>query len=368
MSKNRLEGVIPECLGNFSSILAVLNLKENLLHGVLPTNFAEDNSLLYLNLNGNKLVGKLPKSLLNCGKLQFLDLGNNEIQDTFPYWVGSLPELRVLVLSGNRFHGKVSPSSSTKLPFPKLQIFDLSANMFTGPLPDEYFKNFVAMANVKINVTDKGRWFSTYREPVSLIVKGSKNEVQRILITFTIIDLSRNKFNGRIPFSIGNLNSLVYLNLSSNNFTGGIPTSLGDSAAVEALDLSFNQLVGEIPWQLTDLTFLAFLNLSYNHLVGPIPKPVGQFITFETSSYLGNPGLCGFPLTNKCGGDDKRSPLLPDEDDDIFHGFTWKLVVAIGYGCGFVLGVVLGCLMFIYRRPMWLLNLFFGVENKIKHN
>ncbi|KAL7189643.1 hypothetical protein ACSBR1_039314 [Camellia fascicularis] len=124
---------------------------------------------------------------------------------------------------------------------------------------------------------------------------------------------------------------------------------------LESLDLSSNQLTGDIPEQLTTLTFLAVLNLSMNHLVGPIPRGY-QFDTFQNDSYVGNVGLCGLPLSKECGDSEaKHQPPLvfQGEGDTIFlGGFTWK-AVAMGYGCGMVLGLVMGYVMFLIGRPKW---------------
>ncbi|KAL8479407.1 hypothetical protein ACS0TY_026332 [Phlomoides rotata] len=153
--------------------------------------------------------------------------------------------------------------------------------------------------------------------------------------------MSENNFSGSIPEIIGKLDSLRYLNFSHNVLTGHIPSSLGNMSFLESLDLSTNQLHGEIPRQLTSLTFLAKLNLSMNNLVGQIPQS-HQFSTFDNDSYIGNQGLCGFPLTKKCEEGQNPLSLPPQEDDDnefgFFDGFTWQ-VVALGYGCGFVFGV-----------------------------
>ncbi|KAK9287448.1 hypothetical protein L1049_015869 [Liquidambar formosana] len=49
--------------------------------------------------------------------------------------------------------------------------------------------------------------------------------------------------------------------------------------------------------------FLSVLNLSHNNLSGEIPRGA-QLETFENSSYMGNPHLCGPRLTNNCSGDE----------------------------------------------------------------
>ncbi|PIN25434.1 hypothetical protein CDL12_01825 [Handroanthus impetiginosus] len=369
LSENRLQGRIPQCLGNFSTSLLVLALNENQLYGPVPTAFADGNKLEYLNLNGNKLQGPLPKSLHKCRWLQVLDIGDNEIQDSFPFWIESLPKLRVLVMRSNKFHGKVLSyylKNDSILPFPNLQIFDISHNEFTGPLPDAYFQNLVAMMNVRINGIEERKPFGYSGDSF----KGFEYKLGEVLVNFTNLDFSDNKFNGSIPNSIGKLNSLIFMNLSHNMLEGKIPASFGNLSELEQLDLSSNQLQGEIPRELTRLSFLESLNLSNNLLSGPIPHSGGQFPTFENNSYMGNPKLCGYPLTKKCKDDDDddkaAQPMLQSEDDDskFLDGFTWQAVV-VGYGCGLVFGVTLGCLSLLYRRPMWLLNFLFGVQQKI---
>ncbi|KAK6144665.1 hypothetical protein DH2020_021485 [Rehmannia glutinosa] len=370
LSNNSLEGSIPKCLSNLSKSLRVLHLRQNDLNGLIPTTFAKGCLLESLNLNGT-----LPQSLVNCERLQVLDVGNNEIRDTFPFWIETLPELRVLVLRSNRFNGTISlslPSKTNKLPslFPKLQVFDISQNAFSGSLPSTYLESFRGMINAKENRTEKSRnWFSYYEETMVFVLKGLELPVDRILTMFTTIDLSENKFSGSILQSIGNLNSLKYLNLSHNSLAGNIPSSLGNVTALESLDLSSNRLVGQIPWQLTRLTFLSKLNLSMNDLVGQIPQSSGQFSTFDNSSYMENSGLCGFPLTKKCK-EENALPMFPqesddDDDSDFLDGFSWQ-VVLLGYGCGFAFGIVMGCLIFRYERTKRLMGFFLGVKHKTR--
>ncbi|CAL5328355.1 unnamed protein product [Camellia sinensis] len=366
LSHNNLSGVIPDCLGNFSNALMVLNLGMNNFHGKIPTIFAEGNQLRNIDLNGNQLEGPVPRSLVNCTHLEVLDLGNNIIDDTFPYWLETLPMLQALVLQSNKFHSPLG-TFKTKFPFPKLRIFDLSHNEFCGLLPTKYFEHFKAMRNVNEKVRRRYMGDHYYKYSVTVVVKGLKVELVRILTIFTIIDLSNNKFTGEIPNVIGNLNSLRLLNLSHNDLTGNIPSLLGNLLFLESLDLSSNQLVGEIPNQLTTLTFLAVLNLSQNHLEGRIPQG-NQFNTFQNNSYDGNLALCGFPLSNKCG--DNGTPQLqpppmshPEDDPTFFSGFNLK-VVFIGYGCGMIFGLLMGYLMFLIGKPKWFVRIVEGERHK----
>ncbi|XP_047953346.1 receptor-like protein 9DC3 [Salvia hispanica] len=177
-----------------------------------------------------------------------------------------------------------------------------------------------------------------------LTLKGQDQLLNRLLETFTTIDLSSNRFSGIIPPSIGKLKILRYLNLSRNSLTGHIPSSIGNMGELKSLDLSMNKLDGEIPSELSRLIFLAKLNLSVNNFVGQIPRS-NQFFTFDNDSYMGNMGLCGLPLTRKCTEDDGKSTQLGEEEEDdeyeFIDGFGWRSVV-MGYGCGFMVGIGIG--------------------------
>ncbi|KAJ6979733.1 Cf-4/9 disease resistance-like family protein [Populus alba x Populus x berolinensis] len=343
LSNNGFSGFIPQCLGNFSDGLLVLHLGANNLHGNIPSIYSEENSLRYLNFNGNQLKGVIPPSIINCVNLEFLDLGNNMIDDTFPSFLETLPQLEVVVLRSNKLHGSLK-GPTVKDSFSKLQIFDLSNNSLSGPLPTEYFNNFKAMMSVDEDMD----YFSQFQ------------------IALTTLDLSCNKFTGKIPESLGKLKSLIQLNLSHNSLICYIQPSLGNLTNLESLDLTSNLIAGRIPPQLVDLTFLQVLNLLYNQLEGPIPQGK-QFNTFENGSYEGNLGLCGFPLQAKCNkGEGKQQPPsnFKKEDSMFEEGFGWK-AVAMGYGCGFVFGVSIGYVVFRARKPAWFLKM---VEDSAHQN
>ena len=102
------------------------------------------------------------------------------------------------------------------------------------------------------------------------------------------------------------------------------------------------------------LTFLEYLNLSQNQLFGPIPQG-GQFWTFENSSFKGNLGLCGFPLSKKCGNNETPT-YKTRQESSIVEGFDWKVVV-IGYACGLIIGIVIGY-FYTSRRTVWFLRNF----------
>ncbi|XP_075644832.1 receptor-like protein 6 isoform X1 [Castanea sativa] len=368
LSYNHLSNLIPPCLGNLSDYLIDLDLRSNNLNGTIPTTFAKGCYLRSLKLNGNQLEGSLPQSLVHCRKLEVLDFGNNKINSTFPRWLETLPELRVLILRSNNFHGALN-NPKTKFPFQNLRIIDLSHNEFHGHLPTNLFNYLKAMMNAS---ADKGelKYMGDYyyQDSVYVAMKGFFIELVKIQSLFTTIDFSNNNFEGEIPKAIGELRSLKGLNFSHNNLSGHMPPSLGNLTNLEWLDLSSNKLTGEIPIQLVDITSLAVLNLSENYLFGQIPQGK-QFNTFTNDSYNGNLGLCGFPMTKACGIDKGQPPppssTIQEDGFEFENGFHWKIVL-LGYGCGFVFGLVLGYLVFSSGKPIWLVNIFYGEQdNKV---
>ncbi|KAL7613165.1 hypothetical protein Lser_V15G08968 [Lactuca serriola] len=365
MSNNRFDGVIPQCFGNMSS-LGMIHLGTNLFNGTIPNVCAYNRQLKWLILNGNQFDGEVPIFLSKCRDLEILDLGNNQLYGTFPGWLGDLPGLQVLVLKSNNFHGPFETSSTIKPPFSLLRVLDISHNQFAGHLPGKYFQYFNAMKDaVRMGLTPEYFEFNGKYYSIVVGVKGHQLPFPQLLVDYTILDLSSNKFEGEIPDIIGTLNSLIVLNLSHNNLNGGIPHTLGSLLEIESLDLSWNKLTGEIPQSLADINNLAVLDLSQNHLVGRIPQGT-QFNTFEGRSFEGNLGLCGFPLTNHC--EHPRSPqheVTDGDGDEDESGFTWK-VVMLGYGCGTLPGFVIAYVMLSTGKAKWLNAIFDAAEHMIQ--
>ncbi|KAI3675116.1 hypothetical protein L1987_84700 [Smallanthus sonchifolius] len=367
LSSNKMTGTLPPCLGNLSNSLSVLDLKQNKFHGPMMMNTCTHGSLLKtIDLSENQFTGQVSKSLANCTNLEFLSIGDNSFVDVFPLWLGTLPKLQVLFLRSNKFYGTIQCLSTTSSPFLKLRIIDISNNNFSGQLHDKSFQTWNAMKSVYVGESsamgsqipfDKVLPFE-FPYSMTLTNKGVKREYYKILNIFTAIDLSCNNFEGQIPQSLQDLHGLESLNLSNNHFTGSILPTLGNLKNLESFDLSQNELSGKIPQQLLQLGFLAILNVSFNHLDGSIPQGK-QFNTFENTSYLGNPGLCGKPLSKECKKS-KVSTILPRASNNEYESLLpsdkidWMVTLS-GVGSGLVIGIVIGS--FLYARyGDWLLE------------
>ncbi|KAI7737353.1 hypothetical protein M8C21_028816, partial [Ambrosia artemisiifolia] len=362
LSNNKFEGEIPNIIGNLKSLI-VLNLSHNNLTGRIPHALANISEIESLDLSWNQLTGEIPQSLADLTFLEFLNLSQNHL-------VGHIPQGRQF----NTFD-EYSFGGNPKLcgvPLPNKCIEHLQKPQPEGDGDGEEENGFtwkvvvtgygcgtllgIVLGYLMLS-TRRPKWstpnkiFSKFQCHEECAVKGVDLYFPQLLVDYTIIDLSDNKFHGEIPDITGYLKSLKVLNLSHNSLTGRIPHALGLISEIESLDLSWNQLTGEIPQSLADLTFLEFLNLSQNHLVGRIPQG-RQFNTFDGYSFGGNPKLCGLPLPNKCSEHLQKPQLEGDGDGEEENGFTWKVVV-MGYGCGALLGIVLGYLMLSIGRPKW---------------
>ncbi|XP_062005621.1 receptor-like protein 7 [Rosa rugosa] len=367
LSNNSLSGTVPHCLTTMST-LSVLNLRRNNLRNV--DMLSHNCSLHTLDISENQIQSQFLKSLVNCPQLQVLNLGKNQITGPFPCFLKDISTLRVLILRSNKFYGGIGCPKNNGT-WPMLQIIDLAHNNFSGNVPGKALTTWQAMmaneddAPSKLNhlqfQDNNGRGIY-YQDTITVTTKGLEIELVKILTVFTSIDFSCNKFNGSIPYEIGELKSLHILNLSNNAFTGAIPPSLSNLSQLESLDLSQNNLSGQIPPQLTKLTFLSFLNLSHNQLVGRIPS-INQFPTFSKSSFEGNKDLFGPPLT-----EENRTRLShpatkrshPSSGDEI----DWNIVIVeIGFTCGF--GIVVGSLLFWKRWRIWYYSSMYRILVKI---
>ncbi|PHT33097.1 hypothetical protein CQW23_05876 [Capsicum baccatum] len=146
LGRNNLMGAIPQCFGNISSHLEVLDMQHNNLSSTLPTTFSIGSALGSFNLHGNELEGKIPRSLENCKLLEVVDFGDNLLNDTFPMLlnklhghipsiIGDLIALRILNLSHNGLQGHIPRSLGS---LSSVESLDLSGNHLVGEIPAQF--------------------------------------------------------------------------------------------------------------------------------------------------------------------------------------------------------------------------------------
>ncbi|KAK2406992.1 receptor protein EIX2 [Trifolium repens] len=85
------------------------------------------------------------------------------------------------------------------------------------------------------------------------------------------------------------------------------------------------------------LNFLGYLNLSYNNLDGKIPIGT-QLQSFNASSYIGNPKLCGAPLKNCTTKEEnhKTATTSPKNEDSDSIRESLYLGMGVGFATGFL--------------------------------
>ncbi|XP_040940761.1 receptor-like protein 15 [Gossypium hirsutum] len=179
-----------------------------------------------------------------------------------------------------------------------------------------------------------------------------------VLTYLSGIDLSCNKLTGEIPHQFQHFQDIIVLNFSHNSLIGPISPALADLSQIESLDLSHNNLSGNIPSHFLGLHFLSFFSVAYNNLSGTTPQRTGQFATFEESSYMGNPFLCGEPLPKNCSIDGSSSSMPKNATD---KGFIDMKVFYAGFVGSYIV-MPLCIAIVLYINPYWRQAWFYHVE------
>ncbi|GAV71285.1 LRR_1 domain-containing protein/Pkinase_Tyr domain-containing protein/LRR_6 domain-containing protein, partial [Cephalotus follicularis] len=378
LAGNDLGGFIPAQLGNLSKLEKLFLGYYNDYNGGIPPEFGKLVNLVHLDIANCSLKGSIPPELGNLNKIDTLFLQTNELSGSIPPQLGNLTRLRSLDLSNNGLTGDIPLELSA---LRELKLLSLFINKFHGEIP-EFIAELPELETLKLwqnNFTGSIPWKLGEKEPrkVPSISKLSQlnlsnNRLSGSLPTsigyfssLQILLLNGNQFTGRIPSEIGQLKSVLKLDMSRNNFSGIIPPELGNCLSLTYLDLSQNQLSGPIPVQIAQIHILNYLNISWNHLTQNLPKEIGsirsltsadfshnnlsgsipefgQYSFFNSTSFDGNPQLCGSNL-NLCNYSSSTSPLqLHNQNGNRSHvPGKFKLLVALGLlACSLVFAVL----------------------------
>ncbi|KAL3327251.1 hypothetical protein AABB24_037783 [Solanum stoloniferum] len=369
--ENEFSGDIPVNLGLHSELL-LLNLHSNHLEGTIPESIFAMEKLEFLVLTNNKLTGTIPDSIVNCKGLSSIRIGNNKLIGGIPKGIGNISSLTYFEADNNTLSGEIV-SGFAKCS--NLTLLNLASNGFSGTIPPEFGElnnlqelivpgnnlygeiptsvlrcknlNKLDLSNNKFNGTIPGDICNTTKLQFLLLGQNSlKGDIPREIgncVKLLELQMGSNYLTGSIPSEIGHMKNLqISLNLSHNHLHGQLPKDLGKLDKLVSLDVSNNQLSGNIPLELKGMLSLIEVNFSSNQFTGPIPA----FAPFEkslNSSFLGNKGLCGEPLSSDCGYD--------FEHNGNHHRVSYRLILAVvGSGLAIFTAVTVVVLLYMMRE------------------
>ncbi|KAL6654676.1 hypothetical protein ACP70R_008141 [Stipagrostis hirtigluma subsp. patula] len=270
---NKLQGTLPDSIGNLPRSLEQFYLTENELTGSIPSGIGNLTNLIVLQLKGNSFVGSIPDTLGNIRNMFVLNLSHNKLSGQIPQSIGNLERLSELYLQNNNLSGSIPPSLAG---CKNLVMLNLSHNGFRGSIPFEL---------LSIYSLSKGLDLSYNR------LTGSVPSNIGDLINLGSLYMSNNQLSGEIPHRLGECVHLESIGLEVNFLQGSIPSSFISLRGITELDLSQNNLSGEIPNFLETFSTLQLLNLSFNNLEGAVPSG-GAFSNSSKVFVQGNNNLC----------------------------------------------------------------------------
>jgi len=276
LSNCKFNGTLPNSLSNLTE-LGYLDLSSNSFTGTMPS-FSMAKDLTHLDLSYNRLSGEIPKSSHFEGlhNLVSIALCNNFISGSIPsslFALGLLEEIQLSFNQFSKFEGLINVSTSvlTTLdlssnnlsgPFPKsifqlgsLSVLDLSSNRLNGSLLLDEFRYFMELDlsynNISINVNVENADHTSFSN-ISTLKLASCNlktfpSFLRNNSNLSLLDLSNNQIQGKVPYWIWKLKNLRNLNVSHNMLTDLEGPLQNISFKLFSLDLHNNQVKGPIP-------------------------------------------------------------------------------------------------------------------------
>jgi Leucine-rich repeat (LRR) protein len=290
------------------SVLAVLDLRKNLLVGELPETVGEVRTLSRLHLDSNKLT-LVPDSLKNLVLLSELTASQNKLA-SFPWSVcASWSRLAVLDLRGNQLK-EVGPEIASCIPLKRLL---LSGNEIAS-LPDEIgsLRGLEELDLSNNKLTSLPETLSSCRRMKAF--RASRNALTALPAelfsswdSVEEISLFGNKI-GDLPSCIGVCRKLKVLALSINSLKS-LPAEIGDCTELREVYCNHNAGITALPASIVNWKAIECISFRGCKLKG-LPEPEADLAT----AWVGS--LQHLDVTSK---GKKPSCKIPKED------FTDKL-------------------------------------------
>lgn len=211
LSRNLLTGSIPATFGDLGN-LTMLDMSSNFLSEGIPSGIGNLSRLQFLNLSGNSLSSSIPAQLGGLSDLVELDLGFNALSGLVPVDLRGLRSLRLMVLGNNFLSGSLSGNLFSSLT--QLQSLVLSHNGFSGELPDELW-SIPSLQFLDVSANN----FTGLLPNVS----------STAVATAALLNISMNLLYGGLTPVIGRFN---LTDLSGNYFEGPVPIYVRGSASL----------------------------------------------------------------------------------------------------------------------------------------
>ncbi|CAJ1952772.1 unnamed protein product [Sphenostylis stenocarpa] len=283
LSENQFSGNPFESLGSLSK-LSALYIHDNRFQGVVKEDhFANLTRLKSFYASGNNLTLKVGPSWHPTLQLFYLDMSCWQLGPNFPSWIHSQNKLLSISMSNtgisdsipswfwktfsqaeylNLSYNHIHGELWTTLTNPiSISVVDLSANNLNGKLPS--LSNVVGSLDLSNNLFSK-----------SMADFLCQNQDKPMGLEF--LNLASNNLSGEIRDCWMHWPDLVDVNLQSNNFVGNLPSSMGSLAELQSLHIRNNSLSGTFPTILKKTTKLIILDLGENKFSGRIPSWIGE--------------------------------------------------------------------------------------------
>ncbi|KAL7617534.1 hypothetical protein Lser_V15G03552 [Lactuca serriola] len=256
-------GLVGQLVGDIGGLTALTSLDLSFnggLTGSISPRIGDLKSLSILILAGCSFTGNIPPELGNLQELSFLALNTNNLTGEIPYSLGSLSKLYWLDIAENHITGSIPISTDTKPGLDQLKHakhFHFNKNRLSGGIPEQLFNGDMVLIHVLFDGNQ---------------LTGKIPSTIGYVQTLEVLRLDRNTLSGDVPLNLNNLTSLSELNLAHNNLYGDLP-DLNGMNALSYVDLSNNSFHGSDPpiW-LSTLPSLSTLVMEFGSLKGKLPQ------------------------------------------------------------------------------------------------